>query len=240
MSPQHTMQINKRSLFLFFVLLLFVDFAFIALHSIEALTPLIDNSLYSLYEDGGYSEMYQYIKWVWIILLLFFLALSNQSINYSAWMLVFTYILCDDAFEIHETLGRHVAEHLTFLHPLGLRIQDIGELIVLGSAGLVLLFFIVLSYIRGTEKFKRVSRDILLLLFVSAFTSIFFDIAHSSIHIGRITTGILGVAEDGGEMFAASLILYYILVQCIKKQEDNFSFFDNFILVPLKRSLKNN
>ena len=236
---KHTITIDKKRLFVFLALFFFVDFAFIVLHSIEALTSSIDNSLYSLYEDAGYSEIYQYIKWFWIILLLFFLILTDRSINYSAWILVFTYILCDDAFEIHETLGRHVAEHLTFLHPLGLRIQDIGELIVFGSAGFILLFFIVFSYIRGTEKFKRISKDILLLLFVSAFTSIFLDIAHSSIHIGRITTGILGVAEDGGEMFAASLILYYILVQCIKKQEENFSFFDNFILVPLKRRLKN-
>ncbi|XCN75107.1 MAG: hypothetical protein Q3M24_10355 [Candidatus Electrothrix aestuarii] len=237
--PQYTIKILKKRLLLFLMLLFLADFVFIALHSIEALTSLIENDLYSLYKDGGYSEIYQYIKWFWIIILISYLSITNKSIHYGSWVLIFTYILFDDAFEIHENLGRNITEYLTFLQPLGLRIQDIGELVISSFAGIILLFFIAFSYMHGNERFRKISRDMFVLLSVSAFMSIFFDIAHSSIHIGRITTGIFGVAEDGGEMFSASLMLYYIFFQSLTNQnDDTFSFIDNFLPNTLKKSLK--
>ena len=146
---------------LLLMLLLCADLAFISLHSVKILSTLLDNPLLSLEKDGGYPEMFQYLKWFWIVILFTYLSIIRQSLHFSAWGVFFTYLLFDDAVGIHERVGGLIAENLTIYPPFGLRGQDIGELAVTGIAGVILLSFVFVAYVYGSKTFRKISHDLL-------------------------------------------------------------------------------
>jgi hypothetical protein len=176
--------INEHSTSLFLILLLCADIAFIALHSIDALTPFLNNPFYSLGTERGYPEMYQYLKWFWISILFVYVSILRRSFNYIVWALVFTYFLCDDALSIHEIVGNHIARNLILTPPFGLRLQDLGELAVSAAAGVFLLSLVIWAYLHGSQAFKKMSQDMLLLILALAFFGVVVDMAHISIDLG--------------------------------------------------------
>jgi hypothetical protein len=226
--------INEHSALLFLILLLFADLAFIVLHSIDILTPFLNNSLLPLGRERGYPEMYQYLKWFWIIILLGCLSISRRSFSYISWGLVFTYFFCDDALSIHERVGNHIAGNLTITPPLGLRLLDLGELAVSAAAGMILLSLVILAYLQGSQAFKKMSQDMLLLILALAFFGVVVDMAHTSIKLGGKVDFILGVIEDGGEMLVASLILWYVFLLSVRDGNAT-SYLCDFVRVVLTR-----
>lgn len=70
---------------------------------------------------------------------------------------------------IHETVGEVIAGNLSLRAPFGLRLQDLGELAVTATAGVILLAVVGWAYWRGSQAFKRVSQDLLLLILVLVF-----------------------------------------------------------------------
>lgn len=181
------------------------DVAFMLLHVSNRLVPR--NPLLSLAVDGGYSEVFQYIKEYWTALLFFAMAWRARDVLFAAWALLFTYLLCDDALTIHESLGRMIAMRLELVPVLGIRAADVGELIVSAIAGAVFLVLIGGFYLRGSENGKSVSRDLTLLLAVLVFFGVVVDAVHLAIQEHRIHG--LTVFEDSGEMVAMSLIASY-------------------------------
>ena len=171
--------INERSASLLLLLLFSADFVFIAVHCIQELTPLINDELYSIGRDRGYSEIFQYIKWFWIIVLFTYLTISRHSFSYVAWGVTFLYLLCDDSLGIHEKVGRLVTGNLGFEPPFGLYPRDIGELAVSALAGITLTPLLIWAYLRGSQAFKNMSRDMLLLILLLAFFGVAVDTVHS-------------------------------------------------------------
>ncbi len=233
--------IHEPSSSLILILLLCTDLIFIALHTIVFQTPSLNNPLLSLENDQGFPEVYQYIKWFWIIIMLVFISTKRRSVNYSTWGLLFTYLLLDDALEIHENVGILIAGYLTFTPPLGLRLQDFGELIVTGTAGVVLLLFVLLAYLYGSQAFKKISLDMLLLIIALAFFGVIVDTVHvityMSTQIGWKVSAVLAVIEDGGEMFVASLIVWYVFLLYIRDENATSYLFDLVKEVRTKRSI---
>lgn len=231
---------NEQSALFFFMLLLCADFVFIAFHSFEFLAPFLNNPLLSLEQDHGYPEVYQYIKWLWIILLLIFTSVKRRSVYFSVWILVFIYLLLDDSLKIHENVGALMEGRLTLAPPLGLRLQDIGELAVTGTIGVVLLLFILWAYRHGPQTFKKMSLDMFVLILALAFFGVVIDMLHVitylSDQIGWKVSAILAVIEDGGEMIVASLILYYVFLISLRDKNPTFSIFDFTHAVLAKRS----
>jgi hypothetical protein len=160
----------------------------------------------------SYPEMYGYIKFFWTILLLIYISFKNKSLHHVVWALVFTYFLLDDSMAAHESVGGRIAAHLDFAPPLGLRLQDVGELAFLALAGMVLALVVIWAYWRGSQKFRRVSQDITLLVLVFVFCAVVMDMVHSAVSAGKVVELILGIMEDGGEMIVGSLLLWYIFL----------------------------
>ena len=131
--------LNERSATIFLVLLLCADLAFFGMHFVAAIKWVLESDLFNIERDRGYPEMYQYIKFFWIIVLLFNLSLKNRSLHYIPWVLLFTYFLLDDSKQIHEQAGYLISEHFNFTPPFGLRLQDYGELAISATAGIFLL-----------------------------------------------------------------------------------------------------
>jgi len=204
-------QFKETSASTFLLLLLVADCAFIFLHFLLVMPPLVNTSLFSLEIDHGYPEIYQYIKEFWIVVLLLSILIKTRAVGYSVWALLFLYLLFDDALEIHEKFGGYIATRLEFTPFLGLRAQDFGELAVSAMSAAMLLTSLILPYVRGLGAFKQVTRHLLLLLLVLAFFGIFVDMLHIALMEWKVRY-LLGVWEDGGEMVAMSFIAWYVFL----------------------------
>lgn len=227
---EFTKYFHIQSASLFLMLLLCTDIAFISLHAVVALSPLFDNLLFSLEKDQGYPEMFQYIKWFWIIILFTYLSIIRRSLTFCAWAVFFTYLLFDDAVGIHERVGALIAGNLTMTPPFGLRLLDIGELVVTGVAGVILLSFVLVAYVFGSKAFKKISHDLLFLIFILAFFGVFVDM----LHIAWKSITVLGVIEDGGEMFVASIMCWYVLLISVRDKNVTTYLLD-FIFLVIRR-----
>lgn len=193
---------------IFLLLLMSADSAFVVVHLVHKLSPALTNSLYSLKTDRGYAELFQYVKTYWIVIMLAALWWRTRERVYLVWMLLYAYLLCDDAFKIHERGGIAIASHWDYVGALGLRARDFGELTVYGAVGLTFLALIFIAYLRSSRDARNASQDLALLSGVLVFFGLIIDM-FDIIAEGRHAEMIFGVVEDGGELFAMSLICWY-------------------------------
>jgi len=123
-----------------------------------------------------------------------------------------------------------VAKHLSFIPPMGLRLQDIGELTTTAVACAILLPLFAWAYVHGSHIFKKMSHDLLILLLALAFFGIAADLALTALHPYLNWKGVLffRVFEDGGEMLVASLMLWYVFRRAIHDENDSSCLCDLF------------
>jgi hypothetical protein len=202
---------------LLLMLLLAGDLVYIGFHCLHVLTPYFESWTFSIQRDAGYAEVFQYMKFLWIILLLMLIMRATRELHYGAWVLVFLYFLLDDSLQIHEKFGEALADHLNLTAPFNLRPQDIGELIVIALAGSFLLLVLVLSYWRGSPAFRRTTKDMVLLVLVLAVVGIGADMAQVAYPGEGIVDLILVIIEDGGELVVVSFMLWYFFLLTLRK-----------------------
>jgi hypothetical protein len=163
--------------------------------------------------DRGYSEIFQYVKMFWIVLIFFILAIKKRRYFYLSWSLLFGYLLLDDSFLIHEKLGSKINSYFHFGSSFGLRAQDFGELSVSILFGSVLIISIVISYYYANKDEKKLAKYIMIMLIVLCFFGIFIDmigvIIQNYIDNNMLIT-FFDILEDGGEMIVMSIIAWYI------------------------------
>ncbi|NLX18549.1 MAG: hypothetical protein GXY53_04590 [Desulfobulbus sp.] len=216
--------LHERSASLFLFLLLVSDLLFIFLHFANLKIPVFKSPfldiILNLEEDRGYAEMFQYLKYCWVVVLLLFITWKKKTWQYSAWVPLFLYFLVDDFFQIHEWVGSIFATQFSFVPPFGLRLEDIGELTASVVAGGVLFIPLVLAYKSGSTVFRKVSHDLALLIFLLVCFAVGVDMVHGAIDMGWKVSFILGVIEDGGELLSMSLIVWYIFLQAVRVDSD--------------------
>lgn len=217
MSDRQPISQRLRSLFedrlsLLLALLISGDLLFIILYVLSRIYRFTNMTPFRLDIEGSHPEFYQYIKLLWIVLLLIHLAVITRGKGYISWILVFLYFLADDSLQFHERTGRFLGELITFQPPFGLLAKDAGELIAFALFGIPLLALLIWTYHRGSFTFSRISKDLLLLVVVFAFFVVVFDLAHAILepNLGRTVNRILTLIEDGGEMVVVSIITWYV------------------------------
>jgi hypothetical protein len=204
--------------------LLIGDIAFILLHVVLTITNQIANyPLCSLAKDGGYAEYFQYVKEFTIMVLLLVIYAKTKAVGFIAWAGLFLYLLCDDALQFHETLGKLVATNMDFGRHLGIRAEDFGELAVSVVVGSALLAMIGLFYLRGSVPFRRASRHITLLLVGLASLGVLLDTLHFIYEVNWKFSMVMVSLEDGGEMIIMSFIVWYVLLLCDRAGDTGFS-----------------
>jgi len=189
-------------------LLLAVDAICIALHLLVWL-PERELALFSLEREGSYGEAFGYAKLLWLALLLLVLARRQRSWSYVPPALLVVYLLVDDAFGLHETLGTAMTDRLGFEARFGLRAKDFGELAVSAVAGLAFLPALALAYWRAAPAVRRTLQDFALLLGILLFFAVAVDMAHSMAGPSGFWYRALGVLEDGGELVTMSVLVWY-------------------------------
>jgi hypothetical protein len=197
-----------------FIVLLLLDLTFMVLDYLFLRGML--GKRFSFENELGFAEFYQRAKELAILVTLLVLLWKTSDILYLSWVLLFAYVLIDDSFQVHETVGLFLSERLYFVSALGLRARDFGELLVTGSAALLLVLLLLLTYRRGQPDSKHFTRILLILLLLLALFGVVVDMVHIQFSGGGLGE-LLGTIEDGGELIVVSVTLWYVIKQTRKK-----------------------
>jgi hypothetical protein len=143
----------------------------------------------------------------------------------------------DDAFCIHEQLGRIIVSDFGFAPTLGFRAQDFRELTVFAFFGFVFFSLILFSYLRCDQSHRKIWKDLTFLIVLLTICGVGFDMVHSifsdkGFAIGPISiSSILGAIEDVGEMIVMSLCAWYVVMlyrkentEMVVKTSDGINF----------------
>jgi hypothetical protein len=209
-----TMINNSRRSTVLLAILLIVDVILISFHFLHRLairgiiqSALFSNTIFSMSEEAKLPDIYFYLKQFAIILLLLYVSRKKARV-YAAWSLIFSYLLFDDIFMIHERLGfifQDIAPPIGNIHPA--EIAQSGYLVLLA----VFLFGISLLIIWRTKGEPRlVSIYLTGFLAAAAFFGVFVDIVQGIVMDMFGISGIVKIVEDGGEMMIFSFIVWYV------------------------------
>ena len=171
---------------------------------------VISQELLWLTEDWSYAEVFQYLKELWIALILGFGSWQRKSSLLTVWTLLFSYLLIDDSLSIHEVIGSKISSLFQFQDILKLRAVDFGE--VLFSVTVAIFFLIVISwaYFRSSSTERKYSQFLTFFLLALAVTGIFFDLIHVIVSDNLYFNFIFALLEDGGEQIIMSLALSFV------------------------------
>jgi hypothetical protein len=191
------------------ILLIVGDLLFLLLHLIHTYTHLLPDNLFSLLQDRGYAEFYQYMKELWILLLFLVLGIRKRNILFLILSLLFLYFLLDDSFELHERVGAFLAYNLNFQPRFGLRDVDFGELAVFLFFGAQFLLLMGVAYLHVDAFSRSVLKKLLIMLALLAFFGVLIDMVQITM-ANPVAYNILGMADDGGELFVMSVITGFV------------------------------
>jgi hypothetical protein len=182
----------------------------------HTLISYLANPLFDIEIDNGYAENYQHLKFACIILSLCYLCVKNKTWLLLPWALLFTYFLLDDALQLHEGLGYMIAKGSGMTPLFGLRTQDMGEMIVMLSAGLIILPSLLIAYYFSRPTLKTIFHHLALILSFLIFFGVGIDMVHIMFRDYPVISQFLGLVEDGGEMLAVSIFGWYVfsLTKC--------------------------
>jgi len=189
--------------------LLALDLLFIAVSLVRPGFSVLASPMFSLTEDGGYFEFYQYAKWAGIAALMFVAARPRHGRGFAVWGLFALFLLADDALQIHERVGDWVNTWQPFSPPFNLRREDVGELASSVVAGLGFLVLLAGAYRVAAEGFRLATHDFAVLVGMLAVVGVGVDLAHVALNPGPTWDTALTVLEDGGEMMVASVMCWY-------------------------------
>ena len=194
-----------------FLLALFVgtDLVFMALHPLHSWSGFFTDPRFALTQDRGFAETFQYLKEGWIAAILLSFWFRTPGLLYASWALLFGYLLVDDLFAVHERLGAVIGGRFGLPRLFSLRPQDIGEVLVSGSAAAVFSLVIGVGHHRADPPARSISRSLLAGVVILALFGVVLDTIHAMVShpIGQIA---LDVLEDGGEMLTMSVIVWFV------------------------------
>ena len=107
---------------------------------------VVNEELLWITQEQSYAEVFQYIKELWIALILGFGYWHRRKILFLAWTLLFSYLLLDDSLSIHEIIGSKIGNFFQFQDVFSLRAVDLGEILVSATVGIGFLIFIGWAY----------------------------------------------------------------------------------------------
>ncbi len=179
-----------------FLILLTIDAVFLALHAGHVRYDRPGSGMWLISRDRGFPEIWQYGKEAAIVALLIGSYRRVRSPVHLAWATTFAYFLIDDSLEVHETLGDIVASALDLGEPFGIEGRDIGQILVSGSVGLVLLTLLAATTLADRSPARALTVRLLPVLAAIGFFGVVADVID--------VIDVLGLVEDGGEMVAMS------------------------------------
>ena len=185
-----------------------IDFILIGIHVSCPVGPW-DGSC-RLGHEGGLAELVGYLKLSIAAGLLAGMAIRNRAAVLAAWALALLVVVADDALQLHEIWGGALTSEWDLPAVLGLRSQDLGELLVwAGLAALVVPVLALAHHHASDRRARSISWQLMLLAAALAFFAIGADMLGQALMDTAGTP--LGVVEEGGELFLPTLILVAVI-----------------------------
>jgi hypothetical protein len=171
----------------------------------------------TLTNDWAIPEIFNYLKFVVIIYLLFRVFAAIRQPVYLAWAFVYTVALLDDSLQIHEALGEYLGNMIgnTTLFGTevqggeqGFRVRDLGELMVYALYGGVFAIVLGFGFLWSDSLHRIIGIGFVVLLGALAFFAAVVDLLARFVSV----FGVVGTIEDAGEMLVISLTVGYALI----------------------------
>ena len=187
------------------------DLVFAAIRALQLNTSLIDvdNGMLRMDVDGSYPEFFQYAKFLVMALLMVRLTLGTGLGWYLIWAASFLFLMFDDALMFHERIGEWLTPSLEPFLPDATDTGAVVEFGFFAVVGLAIAGLAAVGIRRAGGNFRRFSIDMIVLLAIGAMFAVSVDFIHGLLTLGYVANSLFAVAEDGGEMFAVSLMLTY-------------------------------
>jgi hypothetical protein len=195
------------------IALLAFDAGFVLAHVayVRGIEPFGGNSQWSLLVDRSYPEMFGYRKLAVAAVLLLVLAGRGPKLLYLTWSLIVLVILADDAARLHEEVGRWIASTLDLSDALGLRGQDLGELLFWAIIGIVLLGLLAIAHVHITGQDRWRSAGLFGCLLLLGVFGVVIDMVHVLLANHDRAGRIAGTIEDGGELMVLTILVVYVV-----------------------------
>ncbi len=158
------------------------------------------------------ASFYLYLKWAALSVFFCLFWIENRQSVFLSLAVIFAGLFFDDAFELHEYLGRVLAHALSVPEFGNLIDQDRGEPIAWAAIGSVYLGILLFGMYRSSAFAREIALLFVKLFLLLAFFGIVTDFIHAFVkRIPGVNTHALsfglGLIEDGGEMVVGSLML---------------------------------
>jgi hypothetical protein len=182
------------------------DAAFVLLHIAHSATGFLGEDAL-VYQDGGYAEWFQYLKYASVLAMTLYLFARSGNTAYITLAVVAAFLLVDDSLMLHEHGGDEIGAALPFDSLGGLRAEDFGELAVYASFGAVFLVAAIAGHLRQDVEGRRFLLGFYAIVVALAFFAVGMDMVRM---IGEDVLPGLGLIEDGGEMVVTSVLLVFV------------------------------
>lgn len=189
------------------LLLVTIDLVLIGFYISMSATGRPGGFVFDIGADRSYGEFLQYVKDLWAIVLLAVIARQRRAGVYAAWIIVVAYLLVDDAFLLHERGGVLIGDLVSGAPSWA---AHAGELVIVGSAGLVLAIVVALAHRRAAAADRAVSTVLIVLFAALIFFGVVVDGLPHLLFSGATMPAAVTVVEDGGEMIVLSLIVGHL------------------------------
>ena len=224
---QHLVKMNRHSAAVLLLLLLCSDILFNLFHIIQHTLVSISSPNYIWLETS--LEIYHLIKLFWIVVLFIYLLKLTRFPGYISWLLVFIFILIDDAFLLHQKIGFQVAEDLYPFLPATLRLPPrFFEIAVLAVVGFIVMAIVAWTYFHSSRIFRKISQDLLIFILALVFFGAIVDLVAALSFGHEVIMGFV-IIEDGGEMVVLSLILWYIFLLAMRNGNPDLFLLDSLV-----------
>lgn len=191
--------------------LLAIDIVFFIIHSLTELNVLPFSRNVYVQTDKGYPEIFQYVKYGIILVVILQLMIKHEQRNFVGWGFLFTLLWLDDMLQFHENAGAMISSMVGFTPKFGLKAEDFGEMVYAAIAGTFLLTLIGYCYYKGSTIFRQRNHILLFLFGCLLFFGIGVDMVHSFFRDVNKLNLLIAAVEDGGEMLVMSLMVTYFV-----------------------------
>ncbi|WP_150307189.1 hypothetical protein [Planctomonas psychrotolerans] len=168
--------------------------------------------------DGSHIEMLGHIQLVAAAVILVFLCIGRRVMVYGAWAAIVIALVIDDLFQVHERVGADLVTTFDLPALIGLRAQDLGELLTWAGLAGILGVLLLVAHLRAPLPDRRNS---LLLAVLTVFLAVFavgVDQAHVIIqpHVPLWIDTALTLTETAGELLGMTLILIAVHTMAVR------------------------
>jgi hypothetical protein len=197
-----------------------IDLILIAVHLAKPYFEFLRPHYFSLEADRGIAEAFGYAKQGAVVVALLLCWRRRRSPTFFVWGVVFSILLIDDSFSLHEQVGEWLGMQLGLPAWFGLRPQDIGELLFAAVLGLATLTTLAAALAR--ERGEAVAPSIKLALMLGALVvcGVVVDAIHVIAYFSQSSLAwMLTIVEDGGELLVMSLIAAYAYQLAVRDEQ---------------------